>query len=43
MQGIWPIQLLFSKIHRENICEFSNICEGIPYADEQGISSREQG
>jgi hypothetical protein len=25
MRGIPPIQLPFSKIHRENICEFSNL------------------
>jgi hypothetical protein len=33
MQGISPIQPLFAKIYRENICELPA----------QGINSREQG
>jgi len=45
MQGIPPIQLLFAKVCRENICESSSFETNsqIPYADAQGIILREQG
>src|SRR5271154_766711 len=49
MQGILPIQPLFSKTHRKNICEFSNLRANSLlgragyFLPAQGINSREQG
>jgi hypothetical protein len=42
MQGISPIQPLFAKFRRENVCYFSSLREN-SLRSEQGIFSRPQG